>query len=169
MFSKTRKKSTGWSYLFLIILIFIFSAAFSGALRAEDELDPSEINSFFFSLNYPGIGAGWRSNRHSLELKSYYDGTNFGIGPRYDYHWATFDGGSLYLGIEYLEVDFEGDLSEGSGEVYGFGQGLELFLAENYTFGVDVGPYQVDLEDDDTSISADGWEIIMNLNLKIHF
>ena len=169
MITKFAAATTGRRLLFATFFLLALSVLYPGLLRAEEGIDPAQVNSYFFSINYPGVGVGWRFQRHSLELKSYHDGTNFGIGPRYDYHWATFNGGTLYLSTEYLQVDFEGDLSEGSGEIYGLGQGLELFLAENYTFGVDVGPYQVDLEDDDTSISADGWEIIMNLNFKFYF
>ncbi|MGM0381057.1 MAG: hypothetical protein ACQEP7_03645 [bacterium] len=149
-------------------LFFLLGVSSPGQSQVVDN-NGGEGDSFFTSLNYPGVGAGLRTGNHSLEIKGYYDGTNYGYGPRYDYHWASFEGGSLYAGFEYLKVDFEGDISSGKGKLYGIAQGLELFFEKNYSFAIDVGPYLVELDDDDTSIGEEGTEIIMNMSLKIYF
>lgn len=173
MFKFELKKNKFHIYLLInIFLVFLFAGHSPVSAQSVEEnlsIANRNLNTYFVALNYPGMGVGWRNGRHSLEMKVFYGGTNMGYGPRYDYHWSTFEGGSLYLGFEYLNVDFEGDISEGQGKIYGMAPGVELFHSENYSFGFDMGPYQVDLKDNNTSIRESGWEMIMNMNYKIYF
>lgn len=129
----------------------------------------SQRNSIYLAFNYPGIGVGWSGLNHSVELKGYFDGTNWGVGPRFNYHWGHFDRGTVYLGFEYLSINFEGEVSEGDGTMAGVAQGIELYFEDNTSLKLDVGPYQVDLEDSESAVTEEGWDVIMNIGLNIHF
>jgi hypothetical protein len=150
--------------LLILVLLFIFSSP-----QLSYAQTPASDNSFYVAFNYPGLGLGWSGRNHSIEFKGYFDGTNWGMGPRFNYHWGHFDRGSVYLGFEYLSVNFEGEISEGDGIMVGVAQGIELFFEEHTSLKLDVGPYQTDLEDNDSSVTEDGWDVVMNIGLNIYF
>ncbi|MFP4687279.1 MAG: hypothetical protein ACLFN5_04125 [bacterium] len=159
-----------WCKNRLILLFSVLALLLvCGVARPLSAQPASQRNSIYLAFNYPGVGLGWSGINHSVELKGYFDGTNWGFGPRFNYHWGHFDRGTFYLGFEYLNINFEGEISEGDGTMAGVVQGIELYFEDNTSLKLDVGPHQVSLEDDASMVAEEGWDVVLNIGLNIHF
>ncbi len=130
----------------------------------------NDINGFFVGLTYPGVTAGYQGQKFGLEIRTFLDSEIKVYGPRFTHYAADFKGGKLYWGIDLFKIsEFEGDLTEGDGLMYGAFIGIQKYLGSRFSLTLDSGPYNIALEDNLSGKDVNGLEFVVNTGLNFHF
>ena len=75
----------------------------------------------------------------------------------------------FYFGLEEDYLRFDTDTSEGNGLAYGAFLGGEQFLKQRFSVQVDAGGMFIDLEDDTTAVTEDGFVFTVNIGIQWYF
>lgn len=147
--------------LLLSILFLTFSVPPCAGLNNGD---------FGIGINYPGIGIRYFfSNKISLEGKGQFDKDIVVGGLRGYYYFSSENKVMFFTGIESDFISFKGDVSKGNGYVGELFIGGETFFANNLSIQLDIGPAFIFLKDKDTSLKADGIDVIVNFGINYYF
>jgi hypothetical protein len=130
---------------------------------------PSLTNQgLYLGALYPGACVGYRYQNHSLEARGFTAGDDSLVGSRYRYSYLYYDRGTLYTALDGYHVDFEGTFSDGAGYMAGIVFGSEIMLNDYSSLAVDLGPYQVELEDDASGLTQKRWDFVLNLGFYFY-
>lgn len=145
-------------------MMFIIPAACSGNSKFEK-------GSFGLSLNYPGFGFRYFQNANlAIEPRLQIDqGVVIGGVRGYRYLKKFMDKVLLLSGFEADYISYEGEESKGIGFTGGVFLGAEYFILKRLGFQMDFGPVYVSLKDRDTSITANGISISINVSINYYF
>ncbi|MFH1282411.1 MAG: hypothetical protein ABII27_01955 [bacterium] len=121
-------------------------------------------------LNYPGLGVRYYlSNNFSLEGKGQFE-KDIVLGGLRGYYYFNHEAEILFFtGLEADFISFKGDDSKGSGFAGEIFIGGETFIANSLSLQLDFGPAFISLKDKDTSIKADGVELVVNFGVNYYF
>ena len=130
------------------------------------------VEDYYIGINYPGLALGLNFNDSALELRYFTDGDIdlYGARLRHDlYHFEARDlsDNIIYLGADALFTEFEDTLTEGDGLMYGIVGGLETPISQSITANLDIGPYQVEIEDDYSGLDSSGLHYVLNFGINI--
>jgi hypothetical protein len=146
------------------LLLFFLLLPYS--LVAGEELTPR----WGVGLNYPGAGIRYFLNdKLSLELRGQFADDIVVGGLRGNYYFNPGANTLLFMGVESDYVSFKGTESKGSGIAEELYLGMEFFLWSHFSLQVDFGPAFIALKDNDSSLSVDGLEYVVNFGLNWYF
>ncbi|MDD5131036.1 MAG: hypothetical protein PHH44_00045 [bacterium] len=121
-------------------------------------------------LNYPGAGIKYLFNdKLSLELRGQFVDNIVVGGLRGNYYFNPESNAVLFMGIESDYVSFKGEESKGhgfAGELY---LGIEFFLLSSFSLQADFGPAFITLTDQDSDLSVNGIEYVVNFGVNWYF
>lgn len=125
---------------------------------------------FGIGLNYPGLGVRYfLSNKISLEGKGQFEKDIVVAGLRGYYYFNREAKVLFFTGLEADFISFKGDDSEGSGFAGELFIGGETFIVKSLSVQLDFGPAFISLKDKDTSLKADGVELVLNFGINYYF
>lgn len=129
-----------------------------------------ERRELIVGLHYPGFSLGYQPTLNStLEFRFEKNSDINVIGGRYNYHFFRFGYSNLYTGFQVSHIDFEGEVTEGTGLLGGGFLGFEEYATPTLSFKADVGTYFTTLEDDATGVSESGIGFSVVTGLALHF
>ena len=154
----------------MFALIIMFAVVSTAALASGETHYPQRQRRWMVGLTYPGVTLGYQGERFGAELRGYTGNDIVIYGPRFSHYILSFNGGNLYWGADVFYIsDFDGDLTEGDGYMSGAFIGIQKYLGNNFSLTFDSGPYYIDIKDDLSNLSVDGWEFVINSSINFHF
>ncbi|MFB6355333.1 MAG: hypothetical protein ABEJ65_02320 [bacterium] len=119
-------------------------------------------------LHYPGLSVGLRSHQYTFELKWLDDSDISIVGGRFYHHVLPFQSGNFYWGLDVSQIDFEGDVSEGSGLSTGGLLGMQYRFGGSFSVNLDAGPYYIHLEDESSNLTVNNIQYVINSSINWH-
>lgn len=147
----------------VLVVSFLISLTVIGNANADDLAKRIGV----------GLGNPYLSLKYGLNSKlsaearyAFGSGVN-AYGARLYYNFNPENQMVIFTGLEGDYIRFDRDGVSGNGYAAYLLVGGEYFIAKNFTFGLDIGPAFIKLEEDE--LSVDGVEYIFNLGVNLYF
>jgi len=105
----------------------------------------------------------------TLEAKYVYGDGFRALGPRLYINFNPNSKAVVYLGGEYCVISGESELQKFTGTSTGAFIGVELFIRENFSFLIDIGPYTVALTSEFEGINVSNGYTVGNIGINLYF
>jgi len=137
--------------------------------REKIAAKPEHIGSFAIGLH--GIGGSLRyfAGIPTLEAKAVYGATFTAFGPRLYLNLNPYSNAVIYIGGEYCVIKGESELQKYTGTATGAFIGLELFIRDNFSFLLDIGPYTITLDSEYDGIAVSSSYSVGNIGVNLYF